>query len=246
MKRSGVRARRVPPEAPNAARGTIWRTRKQPTDFTDFTEKSEAASNRRTPAGPVAAHLEDTPSWSRAVAGGQAPSWTARAGGGPVFLPEIIYVRFSKRTHMTAPGKTWKHRFPKAIRVIRSPGAKKSKSFFTKRSQMKSDCRLEPSLRKPSPLPASSVAFGAPASAGLRPSRRSGQTPVQVSPSQSKSVQVSPSQSKSVRVSPSQSKSVRVSPSQSESVQVSPSQSKSVQVSPSQSKSVRVSPSQSK
>ena len=92
MKRSGVRARRVPPEAPNAARGTIWRTRKQSTDFTDYSEKSKAASSRRTPAEPVAAHLEDTLSWSRAVMDGQSPPWTARAGGGPVFLPEIIYV----------------------------------------------------------------------------------------------------------------------------------------------------------
>ncbi len=175
MKRSGVRARGVPPEAPNAARGAIWRTRKQSTDFTDcsdYSEKSEAVPNRRTPAGPRVAYLEDTPSWSRAVMGGQLPPWTARAGGGPVFLPEIIYVRFSKRTHMTAPGKTGKHRFPEGIRVFRSPGTRESKSFFTKRSQMKSDGRLKPGLRKASPLPVPPVAFGVPASAGLRPNRR--------------------------------------------------------------------------
>ncbi len=251
MKRSVVRAQRVPSEAPNAARGAIWRSRKQSTDFParrsrnqrrwgetpsslllgrvelsgcggstesrptdhksspsarilrhcntdwpDCPEKSEAASSRRTPAGPRAAHLEDRPSWSQAMMGGQSPSWTARAGGGPVFLPEIIYARFSKRTQMTAPGKTGKHRFPEGIRVFRSPGTRESKSFFTKRSQMKSDCRLVPGLRKPSPLPAPSAAFGVPVSAGLRPSRRSGQTPVQVSPSQSEPVQVKPAHKK--------------------------------------------------
>ena len=135
-------------------------------DFTDFTdcsdcpEKSEAASSRRTPAGPVAAHLEDTLSWSRAVMGGQSPPWAARAGGGPVFLPEIIYVRFSKRTHMTAPGKIGKHRFPEGIRVIRSPGAKKSKSFFceTKPNEKRRPAgavtmQLTPAAPHPAPLP---------------------------------------------------------------------------------------------
>ncbi len=214
MKRSVVRARGVPLEAPNAVGGAIWRSRKQSTDFTDFTEcseKSKAASSRRTPAGPMAAHLEGTPSWSRVVVGGQSPPWTARAGGGPVFLPEIIYVRFSKRTHMTAPGKTGKLRFSEGIRVFRCPGTRESNSFFTKRSQMKGDSRLEPGLRKPSPLPVPPVVFGIPASAGLRSSCQFSQTPVQVSQSQSKPVKVKPTH-KEFQLDPARSDPIRPDP----------------------------------
>ena len=93
MKTAIARARGVPPEAgngipqtgPDAAKGAIWRIRKQSTDCTDYTDRSDDS---------------DCPDRLTAQAAKSPPAWTAGAGGGPVFLPAIIGVCFSKRTPM--------------------------------------------------------------------------------------------------------------------------------------------------
>ncbi len=51
--------------------------------------------------------------------------------------PSIIWVNFSKRTHMMAPVQPGKHRFPEENRGFDARGPGNSKGVFTKRSQMK-------------------------------------------------------------------------------------------------------------
>ncbi len=132
MKPAVIPARRVPPEAgngglgtgPNAAQGASRLMRRGP---------NGTSANR--PAFRGAPHLDrrerqNDPSRGRRL----SLAWR-------LSRVSVIGFRFSKRSQMTGATKVEKPLFSEGIEVFRCPRAMKSKSFFTKRSQMKGGSR---------------------------------------------------------------------------------------------------------
>jgi hypothetical protein len=134
MKTAVMRAEGVPPEAPDG-------NRNQSTDSTDCTERLKAASSRRTLVKKVAASLAGTPhpgrrKWRNRPQGGRRLPVSGRSSS-----PKIIWVCFEKQTHMMAPAKLEKRRFPMETACFDVQRRGNQKAFFRKQSQMKQPCR---------------------------------------------------------------------------------------------------------
>ena len=95
MKTAVMRAEAVPPEAPKGHR-------KQ---STDCTEGPGAASSRQALAEPIVAGLAGTPHPGRRKWQNRPPYGRRLPVAGRSSSPSILWIRFSKRTHMMAPSK---------------------------------------------------------------------------------------------------------------------------------------------
>ena len=98
MKTDVMQAEAAPPEAPKG-------NRKQSTDCTDYTERTRAASNCRTWVERIVAGLAGTPHPGRRKWQNRPPYGRRLPVAGRSSSPSILWIRFSKRTHMMAPSK---------------------------------------------------------------------------------------------------------------------------------------------
>ena len=126
MKTAVMRAEAVPPEAPKGSRKQSM----------DCAETPQTASGRQTLAEPIMAGLAGTPHPGRRKWQNRPHYGRRLPPAGRVFSPSILWIHFSKRTHMMAPVKTEKHRFPVETVCFDVQGWGNRRGFFTKRSQM--------------------------------------------------------------------------------------------------------------
>jgi hypothetical protein len=103
------------------------------------TKRLKAAANREALAELIAASLASTPHLGRREWRNRPRRGRRLAVEDRLFSPPIIWVCFSKQTHMMAAAKLEKRRFPQETGCFDVQGEENQKAFFRKQTQMNGD-----------------------------------------------------------------------------------------------------------